>query len=84
MTDNHNHNSEGQQQITTEDLVKAYNAMIGENNKLRKVIDQMAIKVARHTVEVTERDVVIDTLKSMLTPQQGAEATAAVGELEEE
>ena len=73
-----------QQQITTEDLVKAYNAMIGENNKLRKVIDQMAIKVARHTVEVTERDVVIDTLKSMLTPQQGAEATAAVGELEEE
>jgi len=34
----------------------------------------MAIKVARHTVEITERDVVIGTLRGMLTPEQGSEA----------
>ena len=44
------------------------------------MIDEMAIKVARHTVEVTERDVVIDTLRGMLTPEQGSEADTAISE----
>ena len=44
-------------------------ALVGEFNKQRKMIDKMAIQIAKHTVEITERDVVIDTLKSMV-PQQ--------------
>tara|TARA_R100000742_G_C4245126_1_gene64163 strand:- start:445 stop:687 length:243 start_codon:yes stop_codon:yes gene_type:complete len=60
--------------ISTEELVNRYNAIIGEFNKQRKMIDKMAIQIARHTVEVTERDVIIDTLRSMITPQQEQEA----------
>ncbi len=65
-------NQEGN--ISTEELVNRYNAIIGEFNKQRKMIDKMAIQIARHTVEVTERDVIIDTLRSMITPQQEQEA----------
>ena len=45
-----------------------------EFNKQRKMIDKLAIQVAKHTVEVTERDVVIETLRSMITPQQEQQA----------
>ena len=38
------------------------------------MIDKLAIQVAKHTVEVTERDVVIETLRSMITPQQEQQA----------
>ena len=69
-----------QPEISAEELVAAYNNLLGENNKLRKMIDEMAIKVARHTVEVTERDVVIDTLRGMLTPEQGNVADTAISE----
>ncbi len=63
-----------QPQISAEEVVAAYNNLAGENDKLRKMIDEMAIKIARHTVEITERDVVINTLKGMLTPEQGSVA----------
>ena len=69
-----------QPEISAEELVAAYNNLLGENNKLRKMIDEMAIKVARHTVEVTERDVVIDTLRGMLTPEQGSVADTTISE----
>lgn len=74
MTDEVTPEENAQPQISAEELVAAYNNLLGENNKLRKMIDEMAIKVARHTVEITERDVVIGTLRGMLTPEQGSEA----------
>ena len=74
MTDEVTPKENAQPQISAEELVAAYNNLLGENNKLRKMIDEMAIKVARHTVEITERDVVIGTLRGMLTPEQGSEA----------
>ena len=80
MTDEMTQEENAQPEISAEELVAAYNNLLGENNKLRKMIDEMAIKVARHTVEVTERDVVIDTLRSMLTPEQGSEADTAISE----
>ena len=49
-------------------------SIVGEFNKQRKMIDKLAIQVAKHTVEITERDVVIDTLRSMITPQQEQQA----------
>jgi len=80
MTDEMTQEENSQPQISAEELVAAYNNLLGENNKLRKMIDEMAIKVARHTVEITERDVVIDTLKGMLTPEQGSVAETAISE----
>ena len=74
MTDEVTPEENAHPQISAEELVAAYNNLLGENNKLRKMIDEMAIKVARHTVEITERDVVIGTLRGMLTPEQGSEA----------
>lgn len=61
-------NDEGN--ISTEELVNRFNALVGEFNKQRKMIDKMAIQIAKHTVEITERDVVIDTLKSMQLQQE--------------
>ena len=61
-------NDEGN--ISTEELVNRFNALVGEFNKQRKMIDKMAIQIAKHTVEITERDVVIDTLKSMQLEQE--------------
>ena len=66
--------SENEGNISTEELVNRYNAIIGEFNKQRKMIDKLAIQVAKHTVEITERDVVIDTLRSMVTPQEEQQA----------
>ena len=60
--------------LHAEEVVAAYNNLAGENDKLRKMIDDMAIKIAKHTVEISERDVVIQTLKGMLTPEQGSVA----------
>ena len=60
--------------ISTEELVNRFNTLVGEFNKQRKMIDKLAIQVAKHTVEVTERDVVIETLRSMITPQQEQQA----------
>tara|TARA_R100000734_G_C3308170_1_gene98799 strand:+ start:640 stop:915 length:276 start_codon:yes stop_codon:yes gene_type:complete len=80
MTDEMTQEENAKPEISAEELVAAYNNLLGENNKLRKMIDEMAIKVARHTVEVTERDVVIDTLRGMLTPEQGSEADTAISE----
>jgi len=55
-----------QQKIEVEDLVKAFNNQVSEIAKLKKMIDKMAMNEARHTVEIAERDVVIDNLKALL------------------
>jgi len=71
MTDEHNHEENSEAQVTAEQLVAAYNNLLAENNKLKKMVDELAIKVARHTVEVTERDVVIQSLQAgVARPQQ--------------
>lgn len=64
--------------VDIQEVVNRYNNLLGEYNKQRKMIDQLAIKVARHTVEITERDVVIDTLRGMLPQEQQAGADVAV------
>jgi len=64
--------------IDIQDVVNRYNNLLGEYNKQRKMIDKMAIKVAQHTVEITERDVVIETLKSMIPTEELPAAEAAV------
>ncbi len=81
MTDEAKLEENVQPQISAEEVVNAYNNLAGENDKLRKMIDDMAIKIAKHTVEISERDVVIQTLKGMLTPEQGSVAvTDTMGE----
>jgi|TARA_B100000902_G_C26705535_1_gene619323 hypothetical protein len=81
MTDEVKSQENVQPQISAEEVVNAYNNLAGENDKLRKMIDDMAIKIAKHTVEISERDVVIQTLKGMLTPEQGSVAvTDTMGE----
>jgi len=81
MTDEAKLEENVQPQISAEEVVNAYNNLAGENDKLRKMIDDMAIKIAKHTVEISERDVVIQTLKGMLTPEQGSVAvTDKMGE----
>mgnify|MGYP003110208912 CR=1 FL=1 len=81
MTDEAKSQENVQPQISAEEVVNAYNNLAGENDKLRKMIDDMAIKIAKHTVEISERDVVIQTLKGMLTPEQGSVAvTDTMGE----
>jgi|TARA_B100000508_G_scaffold134282_1_gene124863 hypothetical protein len=74
MTDNQTASANTEGDISTEELVNRYNTIVGEFNKQRKMIDKLAIQVAKHTVEITERDVVIDTLRSMITPQQEQQA----------
>tara|TARA_B100000900_G_scaffold409991_1_gene426875 strand:- start:3585 stop:3827 length:243 start_codon:yes stop_codon:yes gene_type:complete len=74
MADNTSVSENTEDNISTEELVNRYNAIVGEFNKQRKMIDKLAIQVAKHTVEVTERDVVIETLRSMITPQQEQQA----------
>ena len=74
MTDEVKPEENVQPQISAEEVVAAYNNLAGENDKLRKMIDDMAIKIANHTVEITKRDIVIQTLKGMLTPEQGSVA----------
>ena len=74
MTDNQAASANTEGDISTEELVNRYNTIVGEFNKQRKMIDKLAIQVAKHTVEITERDVVIDTLRSMITPQQEQQA----------
>ena len=59
-----------QQKIEVEDLIRAYNNNLGELDKLKKMIDKMAMNEARHTVEIAERDVVIDNLTNVSTNQQ--------------
>jgi len=81
MTDEVKSQENVQPQISAEEVVNAYNNLAGENDKLRKMIDDMAIKIAKHTVEISERDVVIQTLKGMLTPEEGSVAvTDTMGE----
>ena len=74
MAENETTSENAEGNISTEELVNRYNAIVGEFNKQRKMIDKMAIQVAKHTVEITERDVVIETLRSMVTPAQEQEA----------
>ncbi len=74
MADNETASANTEGNISTEELVNRFNTLVGEFNKQRKMIDKLAIQVAKHTVEVTERDVVIETLRSMITPQQEQQA----------
>ncbi len=74
MTEDETTSENAEGNISTEELVNRYNAIVGEFNKQRKMIDKMAIQVAKHTVEITERDVIIETLRSMVTPAQEQEA----------
>jgi|TARA_B100001059_G_C17687937_1_gene503353 CHASE3 domain sensor protein len=64
--------------IDIQEVANRYNNLLGEYNKQRKMIDKMAIKIAQHTVEITERDVVIDTLKTMIPTDKLPSAEAAV------
>jgi len=64
--------------IDIQEVVNRYNNLLGEYNKQRKMIDKMAIKIAQHTIEITERDVVIDTLKTMIPTDKLPSAEAAV------
>ena len=59
-------NSEQKSQISVEQLVDAFNKQKAELEMARKMIDKMAINEARHTVEIAERDVVIDNLKQQI------------------
>lgn len=72
-----------QQKIDVEDLVKAYNNQLAEMDKLKKMIDKMAMNEARHTVEIAERDVVIDNLRAMIT-QAGVQQASETQLSEEE
>ena len=71
---------ENEEKMTTEQLVENYNTLLGEYNKLKKMLDKLAIQVAQHTVEVAERDVVIDTLRDMVKPEQEVEVDEAIAE----
>ena len=64
--------------IDIQEVATRYNNLLGEYNKQRKMIDKMAIKIAQHTIEITERDVVIDTLKTMIPTGKLPSAEAAV------
>ena len=44
------------------------------------MVDRMASQVAKHTVEITERDVVIETLRSMVPQEKLGVADKAVSE----
>ncbi len=51
--------------VTLEEIVEAYNNNLAELQKAKAMIDKLAINEAKHTVEIAERDVVIDNLKQM-------------------
>ena len=71
-----------QQKIEVEDLINAYNNNIAELDKLKKMIDKMAMNEARHTVEIAERDVVIDNLRAMITQAGATDSELNVSEEE--
>ena len=71
-----------QQKIEVEDLINAYNNNLAELDKLKKMIDKMAMNEARHTVEITERDVVIDNLRAMITQAGATDSELNVSEEE--
>ena len=52
--------------VTLEEIVEAYNNNLAELQKAKAMIDKLAINEAKHTVEIAERDVVIDNLKQMI------------------
>ena len=62
--------TEENQGIDIEQVVAAYNQNLAELDKAKKMIDKMAINEARHTVEIAERDVVIDNLKAIIANAQ--------------
>ena len=62
--------TEENQGIDLEQVVAAYNQNLAELDKAKKIIDKMAINEARHTVEIAERDVVIDNLRARLANAQ--------------
>lgn len=62
--------TEENQEIDIEQVVAAYNQMAAELDKAKKMIDKMAINEAKHTVEIAERDVVIDNLKGIIQNAQ--------------
>jgi hypothetical protein len=65
--------------IDLQEVVNRYNNLLGEYNKQRKMIDKMAIQIAKHTVEITERDVVIDSLKGLIPQNESADMASGVG-----
>ena len=62
--------TEENQEIDIEQVVAAYNQMAAELDKAKKMIDKMAINEAKHTVEIAERDVVIDNLRGIIQNAQ--------------
>jgi uncharacterized protein len=52
--------------VTLEEIVEAYNNNLAELQKAKAMIDKMAINEAKHTVEIAERDVVIDNLRQII------------------
>lgn len=71
-----------QQEVKVEDLINAYNNNLAELDKLKKMIDKMAMNEARHTVEIAERDVVIDNLRAMITQAGATDSELNVSEEE--
>ena len=71
-----------QQKIEVEDLINAYNNNLAELDKLKKMIDKMAMNEARHTVEIAERDVVIDNLRAIITQAGATDSELNVSEEE--
>ena len=71
-----------QQKIEVEDLINAYNNNLAELDKLKKMIDKMAMNEARHTVEIAERDVVIANLRAMITQAGATDSELNVSEEE--
>tara|TARA_B100000927_G_scaffold257473_1_gene225413 strand:- start:3689 stop:3901 length:213 start_codon:yes stop_codon:yes gene_type:complete len=62
--------AEDNAKIDIEQVVAAYNQNLAELDKARKMIDKMAINEAKHTVEIAERDVIIDTLRDIINNAQ--------------
>tara|TARA_B100001559_G_C16439666_1_gene593778 strand:+ start:232 stop:441 length:210 start_codon:yes stop_codon:yes gene_type:complete len=58
--------AEEESKLNIEDVVAAYNQNIAELQKAKAMIDKMAINEAKHTVEIAERDVIIDNLKQII------------------
>ena len=58
--------AEEESKLNIEDVVAAYNQNIAELQKAKAMIDKMAINEAKHTVEIAERDVIIDNLRQIV------------------
>jgi|GEM_PF-4902595 len=58
--------AEEESKLNLEDVVNAYNQNLAELQKAKAMIDKMAINEAKHTVEIAERDVIIDNLRQIL------------------